>query len=89
MGPVKTATVHSRVNIPVSPETRSQMEEIASRKGVSLAELGRQALESYLVEALRQQRLQRLCETAIKHADIIEGVAEKWQVTEVEGWLDD
>jgi len=89
MSPAKTASVHSRVNIPISPETRSQMEEIASRKGVSLAELGRRALESYLTEARRQLRLQRLCETAAKHADIIEGVAEEWQVTEVEGWPDD
>ena len=89
MSTIKTATVHNRVNIPISPETRSQMEELASRKGVSLAELGRQALESYLVEARRQQRLQRLCETAVKYADIIEGVAEEWQVTEVEGWSDE
>ena len=89
MSLTKTATILSRVNIPVSTETRSQMEEIASRKGISLAELGRQALESYLVEARRQQRRQRLCETATKHADIIEGVAEEWQATEVEGWPDD
>ncbi|MDP8240718.1 MAG: CopG family transcriptional regulator [Candidatus Hatepunaea meridiana] len=89
MSLIKTATVHCRVNIPVSPETRSQMDEIASHRGVSLAELGRQALESYLVEARRQQRLQHLCETATKHADIIEGVAEEWQITEVEGWPDD
>jgi len=89
MTPVKTTTVHSRINIPISPDTRSQMEEIASRRGVSLAELGRRALESYLAAARRQQRLQHLCETATKHADIIEGVAEEWRITEVEGWPDE
>ena len=89
MSPTKTATVTGRVNIPISPETRSEMEEVASRKGVSLAELGRQALESYLAQEHRRMRLQRLRNTAIKYADIIEDAAEDWRVTEVEGWSDD
>ena len=85
----KTATVSGRVNIPVSQETRSDMEKIASRKGVSLAELGRQALEAFLAQEHRRMQLQRLRDTAIKYADIIGGVAEDWCVTEVEGWPDD
>jgi len=88
MSPVKT-TVNRRINIPISPDTRSQMEEVASSKGVSMAELGRQALETYLAEERHSQRLQRLCETAVKYADIIEGVAEEWRVTEVEDWPND
>jgi len=83
MSPTKTSTVSSRINIPVSPETRSRMEEVASGKGISLAELGRQALESYLAEERRRRRLERLCETATRYADIIEGVAEEWRVTEI------
>ena len=85
----KTATVSGRVNIPVSQETRSDMEEFASRKGISLAELGRQALEAFLAQEHRRMRLERLRDTAIKYADIIGGVAEDWRVTEVEGWPDD
>jgi len=89
MSPTKTATVNSRINIPISPETRTRLEEIAADKGVSLAQLGRQALESFLAAERRRLRLQRLCETATRYADIIEGVAEDWRATEVEGWPDD
>ena len=89
MSPSKTTAVSGRVNIPISPETRLDMEEIASRKGVSLAELGRQALESYLAQEHRRMRLQRLRGTALKYANIIEDVAEDWRATEVEGWSDD
>ena len=89
MSPTKTAKVNSRINIPISLETRSRLEEIASDKGVSLAQLGRHALESYLAEERHRLRLQRLCDTATKYADIIEGVAEDWRATEVEGWSDE
>lgn len=89
MSVTKTATVTGRVNIPVSPETRSEMEKIASNKGVSLAELGRQAIETFLTQEHRQQRLRQLRDNAIKYADIIDGVADDWQATEVEGWPDE
>ncbi len=89
MSPTKSVTVNSRINIPISPETRSRLEEIAADQGVSLAQLGRQALESFLATERRRLRLQRLCDTATRHADIIGGVAEDWRATEVEGWPDD
>ena len=87
MSTTKTARVIGRVNIPVSPETRSEMERIAARQGVSLAELGRQALEAFLTQEHRKMRLQRLRDNAIKYADIIKGVGEDWSVTETESWL--
>ncbi len=86
MSLIKSAAVNRRLNIPISPETRNQLEELASRQGVSLAELGRQALESFLIDQLRRARLERLCATATRYADIIEGVAEDWRATEVEDW---
>ena len=89
MSPTKTATVSGRVNIPVSRETRSAMEKIASRKGITLSELGRQALDAFLKQEHRRLRLQQLRDNAVKCADIIEDVADDWRVTEVEGWLDD
>jgi hypothetical protein len=89
MSTTKTATVTGRVNIPVSLETRSDMERIASGKGISLAELGRQALEAFLADEHRRLRLHRLRDTAIKYADIINGVGDDWSATETEGWQDD
>ena len=89
MSPTKTAAVIGRVNIPITRETRSEMERIASDKGISLAELGRQALEAFLTDAQRKMRLNRLRDTAIKYADIINGVGDDWSATETEGWQDD
>ena len=89
MSVTRAAAVNSRVNIPISPETRSEMEEVATIKGVSLAELGRLALEAYLIRERRRFRLERLKASAIKYADVIEGVAEEWRETEVEGWPND
>ena len=89
MSPTKTAAVISRVNIPISRETRSEMEIIASGKGISLAELGRQALEAFLADEHRRMRLQRLRDSAIKYADIINSVGDDWSATETEGWQDD
>ncbi len=89
MSPTKTAAVIGRVNIPITRETRSEMERIASDKGISLAELGRQALEAFLTDAQRKMRLNRLRDTAIKYADIINSVGDDWSVTETEGWQDD
>ena len=51
------STFNSRINIPISPLTRTEMEEIADNKGVSLAELGRQAIEAFLSEERRKNRL--------------------------------
>ena len=89
MSLTKTTAVIGRVNIPVSLETRSEMEIIASRKGISLAELGRQALEAFLADEHRRLRLERLRDNAIKYADIINSVGDDWSVTETEGWLND
>ncbi len=89
MSPTKTAPVISRVNIPISRETRSEMEILASGKGISLAELGRQALEAFLADEHRRMRLQRLRDSAIKYADIINSVGDDWSATEIEGWHDD
>ena len=89
MSPTKTAAVIGRVNIPITRETRSEMERIASDKGISLAELGRQALEAFLTDVQRKMRLNRLRDTAIKYADIINSVGDDWSATETEGWQDD
>lgn len=89
MSPTKTAPVIGRVNIPISMETRSEMESIASSKGISLAELGRQALEVFLAEERRKIRSQQLRDTAIKYADIINNVGDDWSATETEGWQDE
>jgi len=89
MSQTKPTAVNSRINIPITPDTRSEMEEIASRKGVSLAELGRQALEAFLAEERRSARLRELCETATKHSDIINGVSEEWGAVETDGWSDE
>jgi len=37
----RIATISGRINTPISPETRSRMVEVASGRGVRLAELGR------------------------------------------------
>ena len=89
MSLTKTATVTSRINIPVSRETRSEMEKAALRRGVSLAELGRQAIEAFLTQEHRRLRLQRLRDNAIKYADIINSVGDDWSATETEGWQND
>ena len=89
MSPTKTIAVIGRVNIPISRETRSEMERIASGKGISLAELGRQALEAFLADEHRRMRLQRLRDNAIKYADIINSVGDDWSTTETEDWQDD
>ncbi len=88
MSYIKT-TANSRINIPITATTRAQLEQVATGKGVSLAELGRQAIEAFLAEERRHQRLQALCSTATKYADIIEEVDREWRHTEVEGWTDD
>lgn len=89
MSPTKTAAVIGRVNIPITRETRSEMERIASSKGISLAELGRQALEAFLADEHRRMRLHRLRDTAIKYADIINSIGDDWSATETDGWQDD
>ena len=89
MCPTKAAAVIGRVNIPITLETRSEMEKIASGRGISLAELGRQALETFLANERRRLRLQKLRENAVKYADIINSVGDDWSVTETEGWQDD
>ena len=89
MSQTKTAPVISRVNIPISNETRTEMERIATRKGISLAELGRQALEVFLAGEYRKLRLQQLRDNAIKYADIINSVGDDWCATETEGWQDE
>ncbi len=84
MSPNKKAAVSGRVNIPISLKTRSEMEAIAARRGVSLAELSRQALEAFLADEHRRMRLQQLRENAIKYANIINCVGDDWSVTETE-----
>ncbi len=85
----KNNIASSRLNIPISPEIRTELEEIATSGGYSLAEIGRQALETFLAEHRNRARLARLCTTAVKYADIIESVSEDWRSTEVEGWSDE
>ncbi len=89
MSHIKTTAVNNRLNIPISHETRIELEELASIQGVSMAELGRRALMDLLTEQRRKARLEKLCSTALKCRDIIEGVAEDWRATEVEGWSDE
>ena len=85
----KTSNVNSRLNIPISPGTRAELEEMAVSEGYSLAELGRQALKAFLTEHRHQVRLARLCHTASKYSDILGTVSENWRVTEVEGLTDE
>lgn len=89
ISPMKISTVTSRLNIPISSLTRSELEVIASQKGLSLAELGRQAIEAFLIEERRQRRLEKLCATATRHADLINSVGAEWSSTETDGWQDD
>jgi len=86
MSHTKTTAVNNRLNIPISQETRIELEELATIQGVSMAELGRRALMDFLTDQRRQARLEKLCSTALKCRDIIECVAEDWRATEVEGW---
>ncbi|MDP8205288.1 MAG: hypothetical protein P9L92_01390 [Candidatus Electryonea clarkiae] len=85
MSNANSSAVSSRLNIPVNSETRSYLEEVASRRGVKLAEIGREALEMFIRKQKRQERLERLCETAEKYRAIIEDVGDEWRVTELDG----
>lgn len=85
----KTNQVNSRLNIPISPVTRAELEDMAVCKGYSLAELGRQALEAFLTEHRHQARLARLSHTASKYPDILLTVSDDWRPTEVEGLTDE
>jgi len=85
----KISNVNSRLNIPISPGTRAELEDMAVSKGYSLAELGRQALEAFLTEHRHQTRLARLSHTASKYPDILVTVSDDWHPTEVEGLTDE
>lgn len=82
-------SVNKRINIPVTQDTRSQMELIAEQRGVSLAEIGREALEAFVRNEKCRLRTITLKENAIKFADIINSVGKEWSVTETDGLLDD
>jgi len=89
MSNTRTPAIASRINIPISLEIKDEMETLASADGISLAELGRRAIERFLADARRCQRLEHLRNSAIKHADILESVAEEWRNTELDGWSDE
>jgi len=89
MSTLKSSLAASRINIPISSETKDEMESLAVANGVSLAELCRRAIEGFLAEARRRRRLEQLRNSAVRNSAILDGVAEEWRSTELDGWSDE
>ena len=89
MTQTKNTNVASRINIPVSQETRELLEQIAVREGITLAELGRRAMNGLIAENRRQQRIEELCETVREYSALLDKTAEEWRGTELDGWTND
>lgn len=88
MSRARTAVVSSRINIPISPGVRTLMEQTATEENITMAELGRRAIERYLAEEQRRRRMEQLCRTARKFSSLIEETAREWRVTELDDWQD-
>jgi len=78
--------VPSRLNIPISDSTLVALRQIARQRRVTMAELGRGIIESYLTEMGRRERLAQLRQTVLKHAGILDKTAEEWRSTEADDW---
>ncbi|MFQ5708948.1 MAG: hypothetical protein ACE5HO_15935 [bacterium] len=67
-------------------DLRREIETWASQKGITLAEFGREAFESYLHAKRREERHAQLAETCQMLAELNDQVAEKWGITDAENW---
>ncbi|MDP8208376.1 MAG: hypothetical protein P9L92_17045 [Candidatus Electryonea clarkiae] len=80
---------NARINVPVPGELRHQMERLAKRKSISLAELSRDAIIRYVEEENYQAKMNELCKTAEEYSDILDEIAEEWKHTETDGLTND
>jgi len=89
VGATGTTGAISRLSFTLNAETRQLAEEVAAKKNIGLAELGRRALVDYLRaerKCLRNEEFRQACEA---YSDIVAEVQHEWRHTEVEGWPDD
>ena len=81
---MKTTPAVRWISIPISPDLKSELEKLASSRGISVAELCKQAIHEFLAEEDRNMKLQKLRSNAIKYVDIINCVGDAWSATESE-----
>lgn len=67
-----SASLSKRINIPISKELRQKLEALAKEYGISLAELGREAIVVYCDKDLARTK-RRIRPVAIKQSHLEEG----------------
>lgn len=67
-------------------ELRTEVEDWVNRRGVSLAEFGREALETYLRSKQKEERNQQLVETCKLFETRSRMIFREWARTETESW---
>ncbi len=65
---------------------REEIEVWVNKKGITMAEFGRDAFESYLNDRRREERTQQLAETCRLFEDSNEQILKEWTVVENETW---
>ncbi|RMD92886.1 MAG: hypothetical protein D6813_05085 [Calditrichaeota bacterium] len=67
-------------------ELRKEIENWVNKKGITMAEFGREALEEYLNSKLREERHAQLAETCKKFNHFHKEVKERWKALENKDW---
>jgi metal-responsive CopG/Arc/MetJ family transcriptional regulator len=65
---------------------REEIENWTNKMGITLAEFGRDAFESYLSDRRREERDEELAETCRVFEDFNAQIVKDWSVTENENW---
>lgn len=78
--------IRQRFVMYIANDLRQEIESWVNQQGITLAEFGREAFESYLKEKRREERHAQLAETCQLLADHNNHVSESWRITEAENW---
>lgn len=65
---------------------REEIEVWVDKMGITMAEFGRDAFESYLSDKRREERNEELAETCKIFEDLNEELLNEWEEVETENW---